>query len=138
MLPLTKDLQPDGEPRKLTNQHYAYVSGLAWTANGREIVYAGGGAQSLYRVSAAGQQAPTRLTYAAPEAMFPAIAAKTSRLAYTWRIFNVNLWRLDTRTGEHTVLISSTWDSAHPAVLARRPQDRLSIQPQRERRGVDV
>jgi Tol biopolymer transport system component len=116
VLPLTKDLQPDGEPRKLTSQYYGSVSGLAWTADSREIVYAGGGhqTQSLYRVSVAGQQAPTRLTYVTPEAIFPAIAARTSRLAYSWRIYNVNLWRLDTRTGEHTVLISSTWDSRIP------------------------
>ena len=64
--------------------------------------------QSLYRVSASGQQTPTRLPYVTPDAMFPAIAAKTSRLAYTWGIINANLWRLDTRTGERTVLIGST------------------------------
>jgi len=116
VLPLTKDLQPAGEPRKLTNEHYGTVSGLAWTADGREIVYGAGGRwiQNLWRVSASGRQAPTRLTYAAPAAMFPTIAAKTSRLAYTWRILNTNLWRLDTRTGEHTVLSGSTWDSRIP------------------------
>jgi eukaryotic-like serine/threonine-protein kinase len=115
-LDLAQDLRPDGEPRLVTNQRYATISGIAWTANGREIVYAAGGAQvqSLWRVSVSGRQAPERLSYALPAAVFPAIARTPSRLVYSWRVFNTNLWRLDTRTGERRTLIGSTYDSRFP------------------------
>jgi Tol biopolymer transport system component len=33
---------------------------------------------------------------------------------YTWGLLNVNLWRLDTRTGERRMLIGSTYDSGIP------------------------
>jgi len=111
-LPLTPDLRPAGEPVRVTGQSYASITGIAWTADGREIVY--GAFRSLWRVAVSGGQAPTRLPYASPAATFPAIAARTSRLVYTWRIFNANLWRLDTRTGERRMLIGSTYDSRLP------------------------
>jgi serine/threonine protein kinase/Tol biopolymer transport system component len=122
-MPLTEDLGPAGEPEKLTDYPHPQVTGVAWTANGREIVYAAGAAnvQSLWRmsvfgwrVSVFGRRTPRRLSYTTRSAMYPAIAPKTSRLAYAWRILNVNLWRLDTRTGERTKLISSTYDSRIP------------------------
>ena len=116
VMPLTEDLRPAGEPRRVTEQHYPRTWGVAWTASGREIVYAAGGVnvQSLWRVSASGRQKPGRLPYAAPEASFPAVAPRASRLAYTWRLRNVNLWRLDARTGERRMLIGSTYDSRIP------------------------
>ncbi len=115
-LPLTPDLRPAGEPVRVTDQRYPMITGVAWTANGREIVYGAGGprSRSLWRVSVSGGQAPTRLPYATPDATLPAIAARTSRLAYTWHLNNVNLWRLDTRTGERRMLIGSTYESRIP------------------------
>jgi Tol biopolymer transport system component len=115
-LRLAPDLRPEGNPKLVTNQRYSTVSGIAWTANGLEIVYGAGGVgvNSLWRVSVSGGHAPTRLPYATPAAMFPAIAARTSRLVYTWGIHNVNLWHLDTRTGERRMLIGSTYDSRIP------------------------
>jgi Tol biopolymer transport system component len=116
LLPLTQDLRPAGEPVRVTDRHYPMISGIAWTANGREVVYGAGsvGASKLWRVSVSGGQAPTRLPYATPDAAFPAIAARTSRLAYTWNLVNWYLWRLDTRTGERRMLIGSTYDSRIP------------------------
>ena len=92
------------------------VSGIAWTADGREIVYAAGGVQTpvLWRVPVSGRQAPRRLPYALPAAIFPAIARTPPRLVYTWQVYNMNLWRLDTRTGERRMLIGSTYDSRIP------------------------
>ena len=59
VLPLTKDLQPDGEPRKMTNEHYGDVTGIAWTADGREIVYSGGGEPlSCFHFRTADAEAP--------------------------------------------------------------------------------
>jgi Tol biopolymer transport system component len=83
------------------------VAGIAWTANGREIVYGGGEPSALWRVHASGGT-PEHLPYAAPSASQPSISRSPQRLVYTWWIVNDNLWRLDTRTGERKMLIGST------------------------------
>jgi Tol biopolymer transport system component len=113
---LTRDLRPKGAPARVTDRRYGYVGGIAWTANGREIVYAAGGGavQSLWRVPAHGGRAPERLPYAAPAAIEPAIASSPPRLVYTWWLRNVNLWRLDLHTGERKMLIGSTYDQRIP------------------------
>jgi Tol biopolymer transport system component/tRNA A-37 threonylcarbamoyl transferase component Bud32 len=116
VLRLTRDLRPAGEPARVTDQRYGTMAGLAWTANGHEIVYSAGGyqIQFLWRVSVSGRQTPRRLPYALPAAIFPAIARMPPRLVYTWQVYNRNLWRLDTRTGERRMLIGSTYDTSIP------------------------
>jgi Tol biopolymer transport system component len=115
VLRLTADLRPDGEPRAVTSQTYATMPGIAWTANGKDIVFSAGSllAQSLWRVPVSGQRAPERLPYQFA-AMYPAIARTPPRLAYTWNVQNANLWRLDVRTGERKKLIGSSYYSAIP------------------------
>ncbi|MGB9454698.1 MAG: protein kinase [Bryobacteraceae bacterium] len=117
---LTRDLRPEGEPVRVTDRHYWEVDGIAWTANGREIVYSVGG--SLWRVPVSGRRAPERLPYALPAAAEPAISRSPPRLVYTWNMSNVNLWRLDTRTGERKMLISSmyTQSNAHYSADGRK------------------
>ncbi|MGA2772866.1 MAG: protein kinase [Bryobacteraceae bacterium] len=115
-LRLAPDLRPDGEPEKVTAPGYASAAGIAWTADSREIVYSAGGerARSLWRVPVSGGRAPKRLPYAFPEALYPAIARTSSHLAYTFSLLNVNLWRLDIRTGERKRLIGSSLTNTHP------------------------
>jgi len=116
VLPLTRDLQPAREPARVSDQRYAQIAGLAWTANGHEIVYSAGGLRvpSLWRVPVSGRQMPRRLPYALPAAMFPAIARTPPRLVYGWMVLNINLWRLNIRTGERKTLIGSTYESNIP------------------------
>jgi len=116
VLPVTQDLHPAGEPVRVTNQNYGLITGVAWTVDSRDVVFAAGGfgIQSLWRVSAAGTQAPQRLPYALPAAVFPTIALRRPRLAYAWNVHNMNLWRLDTRTGQSRMLIGSTYRSELP------------------------
>jgi Tol biopolymer transport system component/DNA-binding winged helix-turn-helix (wHTH) protein len=114
--PLTRDLRPDGEARLVSDRPYAYVDGLVWTPDGRDIVYSAG--MFLWRVAASGRQAPRRLGYPAA-VLGTAIARTTSRLSYVWWLTNVNIWRQDLRTGERKPLISSA-----PSLFDRniRPQ----------------
>jgi eukaryotic-like serine/threonine-protein kinase len=131
VLRLTKDYQPDGEPLRITDRRYPTVDGVAWTADGREIVYGAGGAQtqSLWRVPVSGRQAPRLLPFALPAASYPAIARTSPRLIYRWWLFNRNLWRLDTRTGERTKLTRSTYDDAIPQYS--RDGSRIAFQSNR-------
>jgi serine/threonine protein kinase len=106
-LSLSRDLKPEGEPRRLTDRFYGSWAGIAWTADGREIVFgAGAGAADLlWRLAVSGRSDPVRLPYATEDAIYPVIVG--CRLVYSWSRLEANLWRLDTRTGERTMLIGS-------------------------------
>ena len=114
---ITRDLRPEGEPLRVTDRRYANVAGIAWTSDNREIVYGAGGVfvQSLWRVPVSGRGVPQRLPYALPAATYPAISGSPPGLVYTWTINNINLWRMDLRTGERKLLIGSTYDQRFPS-----------------------
>jgi Tol biopolymer transport system component/DNA-binding winged helix-turn-helix (wHTH) protein len=116
--PLTRDLRPDGKAMLVTDRPYAGFDGSPiWTPDGRDLVYSAGMPRFLWRVAASGRKASRRLSYPA-SGLEPAIARTPPRLAYPWEVLNVNLWRLDIRTGERKSLISSNpsvWDrNNHP------------------------
>jgi Tol biopolymer transport system component len=116
-LRLTADGRPSGEPSRITGQQYSWVTGIAWTADGREIVYGAGSgseSESLWRVPVSGLRAPRRLSYALPSAVYPAIARRQHRLAYTWSLSNTNLWRMDVRTGQRTPFVGSSYEHLLP------------------------
>jgi Tol biopolymer transport system component len=112
-LSLSRDLRPEGEPRRLTDRFYGNFSGMAWLPDGREIVFAGGAwwAFSLWRLAVSGRSDPVRLPYTAEDALFPVIVRR--RLVYSWERRETNLWRLDTRTGKRAMLIGSGSARAH-------------------------
>ncbi|HEY1203063.1 MAG: protein kinase [Bryobacteraceae bacterium] len=101
-LSLSGDLKPEGEPRRLTDRSYAGPVGIAWLPDGGEIVFA---ADEMWRLAVSGRSDPVRLPYAPEGAMLPVVVGR--RLAYQWYKGEKNLWRLDTRTGERTMLIGS-------------------------------
>lgn len=113
---LTADCRAEGEPVRITDRHYASVLGIAWSPDSREVVYSAGGAQtqSLWRVALSGGQPPRELTFALPAAIYPTIARRRSRLVYTWWMQNVNVWRVDTRTGDRKRLLGSTYEARSP------------------------
>ena len=108
-LALSRGFQPHGEPRELTKERYSSVNGIAWTSDGRSIVYSGGGGGGghLFRLPVSGRGAPALLPYATGEVRFPVVALARPRLAYQWSLNVANLWRQDIRTGERKVLVGS-------------------------------
>jgi eukaryotic-like serine/threonine-protein kinase len=103
-LSLSRDLKPEGEPRRLTGRFYAVLSGIAWLPGGREIVF--GADTGLWRLAVSGRSDPVRLPYVTEAAWHPAIVRR--RLVYQCLKGETNLWRLDTRTGERTMLIGAS------------------------------
>jgi Tol biopolymer transport system component len=105
-----------GQPRRLTFDKLR-VLGLAWTADGREIVFSSnrGGNFSLWRISAPGGQ-PEPLAGVSEGALGPTIPAQGKRLAYTQDNIESNIWRMELpkppgQAKAPTKLISSTrWD----------------------------
>ena len=108
-LSLSRDLAPEGESRRLTGRFYGDLRGIAWTPDGRGIVF--GADTLLWRLAASGRSDPVRLPYATEDAVLPVIVGR--RLVYSWYRWEANLWRLDTRTGERTMLIGSGSGRAH-------------------------
>jgi Tol biopolymer transport system component/DNA-binding winged helix-turn-helix (wHTH) protein len=51
LVPLTSDSAPIGTPRQLTSNDYYGVHGLAWTPDGRELVFSAGGHNGLSRTA---------------------------------------------------------------------------------------
>ncbi len=86
-----------GEPQRLTFKGQG-IRSLAWTPDGREIVFSsspgGGSNSSLWRISSFGGM-PELLSGTGGDATFPAISRQGSRLIYSRRTLDLNIWRLE-------------------------------------------
>lgn len=106
-----------GEPKRLTFDN-RFTVGAAWTGDSTQIIFASNraGSYSLWRVAVAGG-APQPLAAGAENALDPSVSPQANRLAYTQRLSDTNVWRLDFRTPAGptpTRLISSTRQDANP------------------------
>jgi Tol biopolymer transport system component len=88
-------LQPvaGGEARRLTSDG-KIIGGLAWTADGRSIVYSANraGLFILWRVPISGGE-PEPLAGIGQDAYGPAVSPRGNLLAYTQQLANINIWR---------------------------------------------
>jgi Tol biopolymer transport system component len=107
-------LQPvaGGEARRLTSDGKA-ILGLAWTADGRSVVFSSNraGLPTLWRVPISGGE-PQPLAGIGQDAYSPAVSPRGNLLAYTQQLENDNIWRApgprsETPGGPPTELISS-------------------------------
>ncbi len=116
VLPLAGNLSAKGEPNRLTNDK-RFIGGLAWTADGREIVFSSnrGGPTALWRVTASGGGDPRRLAVG-QDGLFPAISRQGNRLVYGQSITDTNIWRVNIANPHEppTRLIASTRLDALP------------------------
>ncbi|HWS88317.1 MAG TPA: protein kinase [Pyrinomonadaceae bacterium] len=109
-----------GEPARLTSDN-AGITGLAWTRDGREIVFSStrAGTRHLWRVPAAGGT-PERVPAGEENPNALAVARQGRLLAYASADSDTNIWRIDVRGakgaggGPPVKLISSTRTDSGP------------------------
>jgi serine/threonine protein kinase/Tol biopolymer transport system component len=116
LLTLSEDFQPIGKPTRLTFENRLIWSPV-WTVDGRELIFSSSSgpssSPSLFRIAASGSGKPQRLAGVGENASEPAIAQHTQRLAYTSKVFDMNIWRVEVpgpyeKTSPPMKLISST------------------------------
>jgi hypothetical protein len=80
LLTLSKDIQPIGEPKRLTFENQVSWSPV-WTLDGREIVFASGPWKqpNLFRIAASGSGKPQRLASIGEDGSEAAISHRTQR-----------------------------------------------------------
>jgi Tol biopolymer transport system component len=95
VLQLAGDLTATGEARRLTKDK-RFMFGIAWAANGREIVFSSnrGGTQALWRIAISVPAEPQRLSIG-ENGIFPAISTRGDRLVYSQSVTDSNIWRVN-------------------------------------------
>jgi Tol biopolymer transport system component/DNA-binding winged helix-turn-helix (wHTH) protein len=87
-----------GGPARRVTFDEQMIQGLAWTSDGKELVFGSTreGPPALWRIASSGGQ-PRRLAAAGEESAQPAVARAGGRLAYVQLRRDVNLYRVDLR-----------------------------------------
>jgi Tol biopolymer transport system component len=109
------NLAPTTPARRLTRQTYPRIGKVAWSPDGRSIIYDGEvvpGSNHLWRVASDGGSQPERLE-AAGFARLPATASAGNRVAFAhWR-FDVDINRFEP-DGPGQALLTSTFVDMNP------------------------
>jgi Tol biopolymer transport system component len=134
VLPLDSELKPEGAPRRLTRQRL-WNGGVAWTRDGRSIVYGTAQDPYLWRVGADGGAPPERVELAGRQASWPFTTAGQDRLGFQRQIWDPDVYRL--RLGSSpTPLIESTFaddaasyspDGRRIAFCSNRADDTMEV-----------
>ncbi len=116
------DLDPafsvTGPPRRLTHQSVWAVTGIAWSRDGKSLVYGvqQAGLGYLWRVGVdIGGQPPERIEAAGINAFSPALSTSRDRVAFTRGLSNSGIYRFEP-TGPAQPVISSSYGNANPEI----------------------
>jgi serine/threonine protein kinase len=136
LVPLNTDFLPQGRPRRIRRVG-AVIAGLAWAADGRSLVYSAGNSVNdwfLWRLVIASGEAK-RLEIASEGAMYPTVALKGHRLAFSRQTSDQDVWRAEVGRKPEPFLVSTMLDSnaqfspdgRRIAFVSGRTVDRVSI-----------
>jgi Tol biopolymer transport system component/DNA-binding winged helix-turn-helix (wHTH) protein len=92
LLTLSNNLEPIGEPRRITfTDREAYSP--AWNASGSEIIYES--IPGLWKITVGSTDKPQQLPWFGEQGHFPAISRRGDRLAYSRSLDDINIWRAE-------------------------------------------
>jgi Tol biopolymer transport system component/predicted Ser/Thr protein kinase len=115
LLPLSPDLRPDGEPKRLAQQ-LPLISQPAWTPDGRDIVVSSEG--GLWRMAMSGSGSPKRLPFPGEWIEQLDISRQGNHLVYNTATSNSNIWRVQlkslTEAAPPTNFMASTRTDTNP------------------------
>jgi eukaryotic-like serine/threonine-protein kinase len=114
VLALDDEATPRGKARRLTRQEFV-VSGLAWTRDGRSIVYGAalGMDSRLWRVRADGSAPPERVELAGAGVVGP-FTATGDRLAFRRLRYQVDIHRLQLGAAAPVAVFESAFSESSP------------------------
>ena len=117
---LSPALTPQGEPRPILRQSLVPYN-PTWTLDGRGIISAfgiGDFSSGLWRIASDGSGNRQRLDFAGEFTECPSLSRQRNRLAYTRRIWDPNIWRVELdgrgQAGPPVKLIASTRMEGNP------------------------
>jgi Tol biopolymer transport system component/predicted Ser/Thr protein kinase len=120
LLTVSSDFAPIGPPKQLPFDN-PIADFLAWTPDGREIVFSSHSpsGSGLWRVSISGSGKPQRLASLSNSSSSPAISKQGHRLAYAQGFLDPNIWRAEVpdqngKRNPPTNFISSSLADADP------------------------
>ncbi|HUL79895.1 MAG TPA: protein kinase [Vicinamibacteria bacterium] len=118
VLPLDGEARPQGAARRLTRQGFG-TSGLAWTRDGRSILYGTAEATNshVWRVRTDGSAPPERLELPGPGAGQPSTVGSRDRLLFSRFHPNLHILRLQVG-GTATPFIASSFVDMNPQYSA--------------------
>ena len=104
---LNSDGLPSGEQRRITEGAFK-ILGLTWTLDASALIYSSqkNNDLALWRVDVQNPK-PERLEIAGVGASYPAIDVRSGRLAFSRRIADDDIWRVD-RGGQASALLTSS------------------------------
>jgi len=141
-LPLTPDGAAAGAAHPIAIHGFqngsASVSPIlspVWTPDGRSLIFASMkfGVNRLWRVSRDGGE-PALIAAAGERVTLPATSPKARRLAFTRRLYNTSVWRLDLQSPEAGP--SRSISSTHPDLGAQYSPDGSKLAFASERTGI--
>ncbi len=103
-----------GPPRQVTQVPDTTILGLAWSRDGKSLIY---GAEELsvnylWRVGVDGQRPPERIEMAGAGAMFPSIAPGGDRLVFARLVDDDDIYRFEPGRSPQPVARSSVFDGS--------------------------
>ena len=122
LLPFPPERSQERQPRRLTHDA-AWIEGLAWTADGEEIVFASArqGLPVLWRLPAFRQGAPRRVEAAGEDAVWPSTSRVGNRLVYLHDYQDHDIWRLSVpRSGSRILWKELSLNGATPLIASTR------------------
>jgi serine/threonine protein kinase len=111
---LDADSVPTGPARRLTRRSF-WMGGLAWTRNGKSVVYDDRRNGRLWRVGIAGDRPPERIEVAGFDVLWPTTAVSRDRLAFERMLNNQDIYQFRLDVGDPPkVVAASSFNDSYP------------------------
>ena len=104
------DFVPKGPPRRLSRRPIEAGTALAWTRDGKSVLFIDFVIRRLWRVGIEGNEPPTPIELAGLRATNPATAASRDRLVFSQGLRNHDVYRFEPGRAAEPVLASSFED----------------------------